>query len=64
MVVATRGDAGSVGALHALERKAALLLIGLKGLMDRILLGSVRTTVIRGAQCSVLIAPAHMAAKQ
>jgi nucleotide-binding universal stress UspA family protein len=28
-----------------------------KGLMDRILLGSVRTTIIRGAKCSVLVAP-------
>lgn len=28
-----------------------------RGLMDRILLGSVRTTVLRGATCSVLITP-------
>jgi nucleotide-binding universal stress UspA family protein len=43
------------------SRRARCDLIALggseKGLMDRILLGSVRTTVIRGAQCSVLIAP-------
>ena len=36
-------------------------LIGLgghaQGLLDRILLGSIRTKVLRGATCSVLIAP-------
>jgi nucleotide-binding universal stress UspA family protein len=43
------------------SRRARCDLIALggheKGLMDRILLGSVRTTVLRGAKCSVLIAP-------
>ena len=45
----------------AYSRRARCDLIALggheKGLMDRILLGSVRTTVLRGAKCSVLIAP-------
>jgi nucleotide-binding universal stress UspA family protein len=27
------------------------------GLMERVLLGSVRTRVLRGATCSVLVAP-------
>jgi nucleotide-binding universal stress UspA family protein len=30
-----------------------------QGLMDRILLGSVRTQVLRGARCSVLLVPPH-----
>lgn len=30
-----------------------------QGLMDRILIGSVRTQVLRGARCSVLIVPPH-----
>jgi nucleotide-binding universal stress UspA family protein len=47
------------------SRRARCDLIALggdeKGLMDRILLGSVRTTIVRGAKCSVLIAPAREA---
>jgi nucleotide-binding universal stress UspA family protein len=55
---------GSPGeAILAYSRRARCDLIALggdeKGLMDRILLGSVRTTVVRGAKCSVLIAPAR-----
>jgi nucleotide-binding universal stress UspA family protein len=65
----------------ALETKAALLLIGLShpGRLDRLFSGETtiarkgawigfswaasRTTVIRGAQCSVLIAPPQMAVR-
>jgi nucleotide-binding universal stress UspA family protein len=45
---------------HARRARSDLIALGgdEKGLMDRILLGSVRTTVVRGAKCSVLIAPA------
>lgn len=55
---------GSAGeAILDYSRRARCDLIALggdeKGLMDRILLGSVRTAVVRGAKCSVLIAPAR-----
>lgn len=60
---------GSPGeAILSYARRARCDLIALggdeKGLMDRILLGSVRTTVIRGAKCSVLIAPAQKARRK
>jgi nucleotide-binding universal stress UspA family protein len=55
---------GSPGeSILSYARRARCDLIALggdeKGLMDRILLGSVRTSVVRGASCSVLIAPAR-----
>jgi nucleotide-binding universal stress UspA family protein len=44
---------------HAKRSRADLIAMGGHelGLMDRILLGSVRTQIVRGARCSVLIAP-------
>jgi nucleotide-binding universal stress UspA family protein len=44
---------------YARRAKCDLIALGghKKGLVDRILLGSTRTTVLRGAKCSVLIAP-------
>lgn len=54
-------DGDPAQALMAYARTADCDLISLggheQGLMDRILLGSVRTQVLRGARCSVLIAP-------
>lgn len=56
---------GSPGeSILAYSRRARCDVIALggreQGLMDRILLGSVRTTVIRAAKCSVLIAPPQL----
>jgi nucleotide-binding universal stress UspA family protein len=44
---------------YAQRKRCDLIALGghEQGLMDRILLGSVRTRVLRGANCSVLIAP-------
>jgi nucleotide-binding universal stress UspA family protein len=54
-------DGDPARALLAYARTAGCDLISLgghkQGLMDRILLGSVRTSVLRSARCSVLIAP-------
>jgi nucleotide-binding universal stress UspA family protein len=78
IVCELRGRSGSrvVGAMLEGEPANALLdyarrehcdLIALggheRGLMDRILLGSVRTQVLRGARCSVLIVPPQEASK-
>jgi nucleotide-binding universal stress UspA family protein len=58
-VVTLGGPPGE--AILAYSRRTHCDLIALggieKGFVDRVLLGSVRTTVIRGATCSVLIAP-------
>ena len=53
------GEAGQALLRYAREREADLISLGghEQGLMDRILLGSVRTRVVRAAACSVLIAP-------
>lgn len=53
------GEAGQALLRYARERDADLIALGGHelGLMDRILLGSVRTRVVRAAACSVLIAP-------
>lgn len=53
------GEAGQALLRAARERDADLIALGghEQGLMDRILLGSVRTRVVRAATCSVLIAP-------
>jgi nucleotide-binding universal stress UspA family protein len=53
------GEAGQALLRYAQERGADLISLGghEQGLIDRILLGSVRTRVVRAATCSVLIAP-------
>lgn len=44
---------------YARQHQCDLIALGghAQGLMDRILLGSVRTEVLRGAKCSVLVVP-------
>jgi nucleotide-binding universal stress UspA family protein len=53
------GDPSRALLAHAEQSQCDLIALGghAAGLVDRILLGSVRTHVVRGAQCSVLIAP-------
>ena len=57
--VTLEGPPGESILSYARRARCDLIALGghEQGLMDRILLGSVRTTVIRGAKCSVLIAP-------
>jgi nucleotide-binding universal stress UspA family protein len=53
------GEAGKALLRYASDEACDLISLGghAQGLMDRILLGSVRTRVLRAAKCSVLIAP-------
>ena len=53
------GEAGKALLRYASDEACDLISLGghEQGLMDRILLGSVRTRVVRAARCSVLIAP-------
>ena len=53
------GEPGQALLSYARERGSDLISLGghEQGLLDRILLGSVRTRVVRAATCSVLIAP-------
>ena len=53
------GEAGQALLDYARQRDVDLIALGghEQGLVDRILLGSVRTRVVRAAACSVLIAP-------
>jgi nucleotide-binding universal stress UspA family protein len=53
------GEPGQALVRCARDRKSDLIALGghEQGLLDRILLGSVRTRVVRAATCSVLIAP-------
>jgi nucleotide-binding universal stress UspA family protein len=53
------GEAGSAVVAFARRERCDLIALGGHplGLVDRILLGSVRTRVVRNASCSVLIAP-------
>jgi len=53
------GEAAKTILSFAKERRCDLIALGghEQGLIDRVLLGSVRTRVVRSAQCSVLIAP-------
>ena len=53
------GDPGQALLNYARSAHCDLISLGghEQGLMDRILLGSVRTRVLRGARCSVLVAP-------
>ncbi len=53
------GDAGESILAYASREGCDLIALGghEQGLLERILLGSVRTRVVRGAKCSVLIAP-------
>ena len=53
------GEAGQALLSYASEHESDLISLGghEQGLVDRILLGSVRTRVVRAATCSVLIAP-------
>jgi len=53
------GEPGKALVAHARDRQCDLIALGghEMGLVDRILLGSVRTRVVRDAPCSVLIAP-------
>lgn len=53
------GEPGEALVRCARDRKSDLIALGghEQGLLDRILLGSVRTRVVRAATCSVLIAP-------
>lgn len=57
--VMLEGDPGQTILRFARQNHCDLISVGghEQGLMDRILLGSVRTRVLRGAKCSVLIAP-------
>jgi nucleotide-binding universal stress UspA family protein len=57
--VMLEGDAGAILVAYARRENCDLIALGGHhlGLMDRILLGSVRTRVVRDAPCSVLIAP-------
>jgi nucleotide-binding universal stress UspA family protein len=57
--VLLEGEAGKALLRHASDQGCDLISLGghEQGLMDRILLGSVRTRVVRAAKCSVLIAP-------
>jgi nucleotide-binding universal stress UspA family protein len=53
------GEPGQAILQHAHRARCDLIALGghEEGLMDRIVLGSVRTRVVRGTKCSVLIAP-------
>lgn len=53
------GEPGEAILRYAGRARCDLIALGghEQGLMDRVLLGSVRTRVVRGAKCSVLIAP-------
>ena len=53
------GEPGQALVRYARDRESDLIALGghEQGLLDRILLGSVRTRVVRAATCSVLIAP-------
>lgn len=55
------GEAGQVLSSYARQTDTDLISLGghEQSLVDRILLGSVRTRVVRAASCSVLIAPPH-----
>jgi nucleotide-binding universal stress UspA family protein len=57
--VMLKGDPAKAILAYARETNCDLIALGGHelGLMDRILLGSVRTQILRGARCSVLIAP-------
>ena len=57
--VMLEGDPGAILVSYARREHCDLIALGGHhlGLMDRILLGSVRTRVVRGAPCSVLVAP-------
>jgi nucleotide-binding universal stress UspA family protein len=57
--VMLEGDPGAILVSYARREHCDLIALGGHhlGLMDRILLGSVRTRVVRDAPCSVLIAP-------
>ena len=58
--VMLEGDPGATLVSYARREHCDLIALGGHhlGLMDRVLLGSVRTRVVRDAPCSVLIAPA------
>ena len=53
------GEPGDAILRYADRARCDLIALGghEQGLMDRVLLGSVRTRVVRGAKCSILIAP-------
>jgi nucleotide-binding universal stress UspA family protein len=57
--VMLKGEPGDAILAYARRTNCDLIALGGHeyGLMDRILLGSVRTQILRGARCSVLIAP-------
>ena len=57
--VLLQGEAGQALLKYARAADVDLIRLGghEQGLMDRILLGSIRTRVVRAATCSVLIAP-------
>ena len=57
--VMLEGEPGAALVAHARRARCDLIALGghEQGLMDRVLLGSVRTRVVRDAPCSVLIAP-------
>jgi len=57
--VMLKGEPGDAILAYARRMQCDLIALGghEQGLMDRILLGSVRTQILRGARCSVLIAP-------
>jgi nucleotide-binding universal stress UspA family protein len=64
--VMLKGDPGDAILAYARRTHCDLIALGghEQGLMDRILLGSVRTQILRGARCSVLIAPPRPLARQ
>jgi nucleotide-binding universal stress UspA family protein len=64
--VMLKGEPGDALLAYARRLRPDLIALGghEQGLMDRILLGSVRTQVVRGARCSVLITPPQAAANR